>query len=271
MADIRSVEAHYSRAGLGDAILAVLAAAGKDLDRLSPDDLAPIDEFHTRGRAATRDLARLLALTGAERVLDLGSGLGGPSRYLAATFGCRVTGIDLTAAFVETAAMLSRRTGLDGRVDYVHGDALDMKFADRSFDVVWSQNAVMNIADRDRLYREIGRVLRPGGRYAFSDIVAGPGGGVLFPVPWAKSAATSVLLTPAATRERLAAAGFQPIWFEDQSEDAVAQARARARRGPQPLGLHIILGADWPQMAANMLRNLEERRIEAVQGVFARP
>jgi ubiquinone/menaquinone biosynthesis C-methylase UbiE len=98
-------------------------------------------------------------------------GIGGPSRYLAKTYGCRVAGLDLTPEFCQVAAMLAERTGLAGKVEYREGDALAMPFADRSFDVVWSQNVAMNIADRDRLYREIRRVLRPDGRYAFSDVV----------------------------------------------------------------------------------------------------
>jgi SAM-dependent methyltransferase len=270
MAGPNSVEAHYARTGLGDTILAALRAAGKDLDHLTPDDVAPIDEFHTRGRAATRDLARLLALAGKEHVLDLGSGIGGPSRFLAATFGCRVSGIDLTAAFVEAATLLARRMRLDDKVDYRQGDALALPYADGSFDVVWSQNVVMNIADRDRLYGEIRRVLKPGGRYAFSDVVAGPAAPPHYPVPWARDAAISFLLTPAATRAKLLAAGFRLMAFEDQTEDALAQNRARVAAGPQPLGIHILIGADFPSVAANMLRNLEEHRIGQVQGVGRR-
>src|SRR5262245_45339007 len=173
MTDPHEVAKHYGRPGLADVILAALKAAGKDIDHLTPDDLAPVDEFHTRGRAATIDLARFLSLNGSERVLDVGSGIGGPSRYLAKTFGCRVVGLDLVPEFCRVATMLAERTGLSDKVEYRQGNALTMPFEDLSFDVVWSQNVAMNIADRHQLYREIYRVLKPGGRYAFSVVVAG--------------------------------------------------------------------------------------------------
>src|SRR5712691_1219983 len=157
--DSHAIAGHYGRADLGAVILAALAATGKDVDRLTPDDLEPVDQLHSRGRTATIDLAGLLALDGHERILDLGCGIGGPSRYLAKNFGCRVTGLDLTPEFCRVATMLAQRTGLADKVDYRVGNALAMPFADASFDVIWSQNVAMNIAERDRLYAEIHRAL----------------------------------------------------------------------------------------------------------------
>ena len=266
-----AVQSHYGRAdsSLGARILEALKAAGKDIDHLTPDDLSPVDEFHTRGRHATTDMARLLALTGTERVLDLGCGIGGPSRYLARTFGCAVTGLDLTPEFVATAAMLAERTGLAGKVTYRQGDALALPFADASFDVVWSQNVVMNIADRDRLYAGIRRVLKPGGRYAFSDVVAGAGGAPHFPVPWAREPSLSFLLTGEETHAKLEAAGFEVLAFEDQTAGAIAQAKQRAalNESPPVLGLHILIGPEFKTVVKNQLRNLEEDRVRLVQGV----
>src|SRR5215471_746425 len=194
------VAAHYTRGGLADTILAALKAAGKDIDHLSIDDLAPVDEFHSGQRAATMRLAELAGVKGGERVLDVGSGVGGPSRYLAQTFGCRVTGIDLTPEFVAVATMLAQRTGLADRVSYQQGNALDLPFADASFDLVWSQNAAMNIADRERLYAGMRRVLKPGGRVAIQDVAAGPGGEPHYPTPWASRKDMSFLFTPEETR-----------------------------------------------------------------------
>jgi MPBQ/MSBQ methyltransferase len=270
---LNPVEHHYTRPDLGAAILAALQGMGKDIDHLTPDDLAPADEFHGGQRPATIRLAELVGLTGSERVLDVGSGLGGPSRFLAWRYGVSVSGVDLTAEFVRIAEMLTRRTGLEDKVDYRQGNALDLPFNEQSFDVVWSQNAAMNIADRDRLYREMRRVLRPGGRLALQEVAAGPGGAPHFPVQWAREPAISFLFSPAETRTKLEAAGFRVMTWQDTTAEALEAASRRTRnteREPPPLGTHLILGADWRAMFANSARNLEERRTELFNAVLER-
>jgi SAM-dependent methyltransferase len=267
------VETHYTRDHLGEAILAALKAAGKDLDHLTPDDLAPVDEFHGGQRPATMRLAELVGFTGTERVLDVGSGLGGPSRYLAWHYGCRVSGVDLTAEFVRVAEMLTRLTGLVDKVDYRQGNALSLPFESDSFDVAWSQNAAMNIADRDRVYREMCRVLRSGGKLALQEVAAGPGGPPHYPVQWARTSGISFLFSQEATREALEAAGFRVLVWQDTTKTALeaAQARARNAGGPAPiLGTHLIIGADWQAMFRNSARNLEERRTKLFNAVLER-
>src|SRR5215831_12107085 len=272
MAD-NPVETHYTSADLGEIILAALKEAGKDIDRLSPDDLAPVDEFHGGQRPATVRLAELVGFTGTERVLDVGSGLGGPSRYLAWHHGCRVSGVDLTAEFVRVAEMLTRLTGLVGQVDYRQGNALDLPFDDMSFDVVWSQNAAMTIADRDRLYSEMRRVLKPRGKLALQEVAAGPGGPPHYPVQWAREPSISFLLTAEATRAKLEAPGFQVLIWQDTTEEALQSARRRAQSSagaPPPLGTHLILGDDWRAMFHNSVRNLEEQRTRLFNAVLER-
>lgn len=269
----QAVAAHYGRAELGATILAALAASGKDIDRLTPDDLAPVDEFHTGQRSATMRLAELAEVTGGERVLDVGSGIGGPSRYLAQRFGCQVTGIDLTPEFVDVATMLAERTGLAGKVIYRQGNALDLPCPDAGFDLVWSQNAAMNIADRERLYREMRRVLKPAGRLAFQDVARGPGGEPWYPTPWAKDRSISFVFTPDATRAALERAGFRVLAWHEPNREALDQAIARAKSVANeplpPLGLHLLIGPDFPTVAGNMLRNLQEARITLVNAVCA--
>jgi len=265
------VETHYTRRGLGDVILGALQQAGKDLGHLTPDDLAPVDEFHGGQRQATIRLADLLGFRGGERVLDIGSGIGGPSRFLASRYGCQVIGIDLTAEFCRVAEMLTGLTGLTGRVSYRQGNALDLPFADMSFDVVWSQNASMNIADRDRLYFEMCRVLKRGGRLALQEVVAGTGGEPHYPVPWAREASISFLLTAAATRAKLEAAGFHVVTWHDTTRTS-SQSWTRAAEGPPPpLGIHLLIGPDWAEIARNSARNYEEDRVRLFNAVLERP
>lgn len=269
------VAEHYTKQDLGEAILAGLKKAGKDPDNLKQEDLAPVDEFHIRGRTATVELGRQLNLDPAKHVLDVGSGLGGASRYLASVYGCRVTGLDLTEEYCQVARMLADRIGLGQLITYRQGNALDMPFDDATFDVVWTQHTAMNIADKAGLYAEIWRVLKPGGLFAIFDVVAGPGEPLIFPVPWAREPAISFLATPDELRTLLEQTGFRVISWRDTSEEGriwfgeVAD-RMKKLNGTPPLGFHILLGADFRTMAGNQVRNLNEKRIGLIETVVQR-
>ena len=273
--ELSKVENHYAHKDLEGAILRALAEAGKDPDHLGPEDLAPVDEFHVRGRKATLELARRFHLDATMHILDVGSGLGGPSRVLAQEFGCRVTGLDLSAEYCRVAAMLCRRLRLDGQVSYRHGNALDMPFENAAFDVVWTQHAAMNIPDKAGLYREIWRVLKPGGRLGIYDICAGEGGQVHFPVPWAREPSLSFLTAPARMREILEEIGFEIESWRDTTEEGRCWFRRvgekMRRERPAALGLHLLMGADFGTMAQNQTRNLEEDRIALIEAVVRRP
>ena len=268
------IGAHYDRPGLGEAILRALTAMGKDQEHLTPVDLAPVDEFHARGLTATRELALRAGISSGARVLDVGGGIGGPARILAAEHGARVEVLDLTEEYCRTGEMLSRLLGQDGRVSFRHGNALDLPYSEESFDVVWMQHASMNIEDKERLYHEAYRVLRPGGRLALHEILAGPVQPPHFPVPWAKGSEISFLRTPEATRRMLKEFGYvERIWHEATDEST---AWFRERLGPgapetPPLGIHLVLGNDVRTIFRNVVRNLEEGRIRVVQGVWKRP
>jgi ubiquinone/menaquinone biosynthesis C-methylase UbiE len=271
----QSVARHYGLAGLERAILDALIASGKDVERLEPADLAPVDEFHIGGRQATIDFAPHLALAAGMHLLDVGSGLGGASRYFAHAHGCRVTGIDLTPEYVALAERLARRVGLDGKVAYRQGSALELPFEDGAFDGATMLHVGMNIADKARLVAEVRRVLRPGGVFGIYDVMREADGPLSYPVPWAASAATSWVDSAATYRRLLEAAGFAVA--HERSRRAFAldffeelRSRTAARGGPPPLGLQLLMGATAPQKIANMIDNIERGLIAPTEMVGRR-
>jgi len=224
----RAVSEHYGGADFVAIIERALRATGADMDALTPDDLAPVDQFHTRGKEATLDLAARLGLQGGERIVDVGGGMGGPARLVAATYGCDVTVLDLSEAFCRTGERLTELTRLTDRVHFRVGSGYDMPFDDGSFDVAWTQHATMNMEDKERLYSEIRRVLRPGGSLGFHEIMAGPEQPIHFPVPWAGDPSISFLRTPEAVRDLLRQGGFVERAWSDVTAPSLDWFRARA-------------------------------------------
>ena len=269
----RTLNTHYGREGLGGRILDALRESGKDLNAVTCDDLSPVAEFHIGGQAATLQLAQLAGMGAGMRVLDVGAGLGGPARTLARHFGVRVTGLDLTAEFCRVATMLSELCGMQDSVSFLHGNALEMPFEDGCFDLVWTQQAGMNIEDKVQLYREANRVLAVGGRLVFQEVLRGTKTPLHLPVPWAREAGMSFLQPSEVIRDLLANAGFREMVWHDTTAQYIDEYRKLAAKtadpaGPPPLGVHLILGPEAGQMRKNVVRNLEEQRIVLVQGVL---
>ncbi|TPI30813.1 methyltransferase domain-containing protein [Mesorhizobium sp. B3-1-6] len=266
--ELDRVRDHYRATGLTDRLKTALAVFGPEQQRLKPEQLATLDQFHTRGLAATAELANLAVITADMSVLDVGSGIGGPARFLEATYGCAVTGVDLSEPFVEAARYLTARTGQAGQVSFEAGSALSLPFEDGRFDAALLQHVAMNIADRPLLYREVRRVLKPGGKFATFDVVLN-GGDPLYPVPWAKTPGESFLLTAEATCEAIEAAGFGTLVRRDDTAAAKAWfAELRASGPPPSLNLGVVMGQGFAEFATNLGRNLMEGRLGILTAVF---
>ena len=261
---------HYTQGSLIVAIRQGLEKLGKTPQTATIEDLAPVDEFHIGGRHASDVFLSQLGITAASRVLDVGCGLGGACRFTASRFGAGITGIDLTAEYVETGRALNRWVGLDAGIDLHLGSALAMPFADASFDVAYMLHVGMNIADKEGLAREVARVLRPGGLFGIYDVMRAGEGDLAFPVPWAATPETSALDTPAAYRAAFEAAGFKVMHECGRRDFAVEHfdklaARMKAAGGPPPLGQHLLMGKLRPEMVKNMIANISGGIIEPVE------
>jgi ubiquinone/menaquinone biosynthesis C-methylase UbiE len=264
------VASHYSHGDLLSRLNAALSDDGIDPRHPSMEALAPYDQFHGRGLEATVEIAGLMQAGPSDHILDIGSGIGGPARYYAGRFGCRVTGIDLTEEFCVVAAHLTRLVGMQDRVAFEAGDALAMPFPDAAFDGAYSMNVSMNIADKAGFYREIHRVLKPGAWLVLSEIARGEAGEPDYPTPWAASARTSFLATPEETRQGLARAGFEVVSLRSTAEEARAfgaRSRALVERGEKPPHRSVMLihGELAPQAMANTARALADGKIVPIE------
>lgn len=267
--DPATIHQYWGRDGLGQRILDALVAAGKDLGALTVDDVAPADHFHGGGKAATDRLARLAAPPPGTRVLDVGGGLGGPARTLAVSYGCRVTVLDLTESYVRAGERLTELLRLGDRVSHHVGNALELPFPDGAFDMVWTQNSGMNIADKERLYAGFHRVLRPGGVLAFQEPMAGPGGPPIFPMMWARDASQSFLRAPGEMRALLEAAGLRVReWHDVTADTSVATPPAAL---PAYAISKLVMGDALEGIMAAGQRSRDERRVLMIHAVCDRP
>jgi len=266
--DARATNAYWGRSDLERAIDAALAGAGKNLTAPTIYDLAPADQFHGGGKASTDRLARLALLEPGMRVLDVGGGLGGPARTLAVEHGCFVTVVDLTESYVRTGQWLTTRLNLTDRVSHRVGDALALDVGTESFDVIWTQNSAMNIADKERLYAGFARLLPGGGLLAIQEPMAGPTQPPIFPLMWARDATTSFLRPPADMRALIEAAGFRALVWEDVTMELAGPSTGAAV--PAHSIARIVMGDAIDDITRAGQRNRDEGRVINIQAVFER-
>jgi SAM-dependent methyltransferase len=272
-----TVAEHYHAERLAERILEILADSGVDIATLSREDLFPVDEFHIRGRAATRELSAMLGLHQGTRLLDCGSGIGGPARTFAAEAGAIVTGIDLVAEYCRTAGILSDKVGMTGQVQFQQGSVTDLPFDDNAFDAAVTIHTSMNVPDKARFFSEVHRTLKPGGLFGVYEICAGSNTPIHLPVPWASSEEINVPATAETIRGLLTDSGFTEQEWNDVSAASlewfsamVANMSQRPTDAPPQLGINLLMGTTTPEKAHNVVRNLKENRITVMMATYRR-
>jgi SAM-dependent methyltransferase len=264
----RAVARHYGETDLLVRILDALEAVGAQTEQLGPDDLAPVEEFHIGGRKATARAVEKMRLQPDQHVLDVGCGIGGAARYIAGATGCKVTAIDLTPEYISVARELTDLTGLSANVSFDVSNAMAMPFGEACFDAALTLHVAMNIRDRNALYREVARVLRPGAVFYLFDVMKKSDEPLTFPVPWAASGETSFLTTPDETRALLEDAGFEVTQVEDRTGFALEffeQIGSAAGNPPSALGIHLLMGESASERLGNVVTNIRSGRIAPVE------
>ena len=267
--DIKDIHSYYSPNDLFNKIIEGLNRLGTDLANITPDDLQPVDEFHIRGDVATKELIKLAEFTSDMHILDVGCGIGGSTRRLSLETGCRVTGIDLSEAYIDTAERLTQLLDMQEQVLFHACSALELPFEDDSFDGVWSLQMNMNVEDKLSWLKETYRVIKPGGRAVLYEVCGNKNTPLHFPVPWAQDSSMSFLVPPALFRNLITLAGFDiEIWNDktDLAQKAFADAKEPVGEPDLPiLGVHLLAGEDIQAKAYNLHRNLNEERVSLIE------
>ena len=275
MKNEKAIGDHWAQGDVYALIVSALGKMSKSLDEVTLEDLAPVDHFHARGFAATQELADRLPIKAGQHIVDIGCGLGGPARYIARRFQCKVSGLDITQPFVEAGNRLTALLRMEDQVTIQQGDGQRLPYADAAFDGAYTQHVTMNVSDRPRFFSEAYRVLKSGAFFALTEHGLGPNGDPHYPLPWSEDGSQAYLMPPLETRVLLESAGFEDIVLEDTGAKYLAGYRAALEKAEKgmlpPLGIHVLMGQSASQKTRNAARNIDEGRTHPRQVICRKP
>jgi len=265
----KTIADHWAKGDVYARIVSALGEMSKSLDAVTLEDLAPVDHFHARGFPATVELADRLPIKAGQHIVDIGCGLGGPARYIAKRFQCKVSGLDITQPFVEAGNRLTSLLRMEDQVTIRQGDGQRLPYGDATFDGAYTQHVTMNVSNRPSFFSEAHRVLKSGAFFALTEHGLGPNGDPHYPLPWSEDGSGAYLVAPSETRALLETAGFDDIVLEDTGAKYLTGYKdviEKAEKGMlPPLGIHILMGETAPQKTRNAARNIEEGRTHPIQ------
>jgi ubiquinone/menaquinone biosynthesis C-methylase UbiE len=275
MTESQSISDHWGTGDVYARIIKAMEAASISPDAVTVEQLAPLDHFHALGLPATVELADSLPIQSGHHIVDIGCGIGGPARYLAKRFGCRVSGVDITQPFIEAANKLTALLKMERQVEIELGDGQHLPYGDAMFDGGYTQHVTMNIADRVLFFGEAFRVLKPGAFFALTEHGLGPEGSPRYPLPWSEDGRGSYLVRPADTVTYLKEAGFVIVEVEDTGAKYLHGYRRALELAAQgalpPFGVNVLMGPTAPAKTINAARNIEERRTHPIKIICTKP
>jgi ubiquinone/menaquinone biosynthesis C-methylase UbiE len=278
MSDYRKLlENQYHQENLAQKILTSLQDHQINIDDLNPNVLKALDEFHIKGRRGTLELAELAGVEKDMRILDVGCGIGGPARTLAEKYDCMVVGLDIIEEYCNVAETLTKKTGLQDKVTFIQGNALELPFENATFDMIWMQHISMNIPDKRLMFREILRVLRDGGKLALFEVCSGDQSKPYYPVPWADDPSISYMLTTYEFRQLIRKLGFKEYKWLDVSDSSLEwfmrqqrKLKKETKQARNRPSIDLLMGDQTQAKLDNLIRNLEEDRIRIIQAIFSK-
>lgn len=272
MTNQSGITSHYHRSNLFEAITDALEQHSPAEQPITADRLKGVDEFHTGGIVATEHLLAQLDIEPTTRVVDIGCGIGGAARHISINTGAKVTGIDLTPEYIDTAQSLSRLVGLGNNTEFVTGSALDLPVNSDSFELATLLHVGMNIKDKQALFKETARVLVKRGTFALFEVMQTAPGALNYPLPWATLAEQSFVASRNAYAKAAGQAGFELIYENNRKEFAVEFFNklfaSKPSTTPTALNLQLLMGPDTPIKLKNYAALINNGQLAPVEMIF---